>query len=150
VGTYSVIFLQKGGDRINKIITGFTLLFAVLFSALSSGTPAFAYSPSGTAPTLLTQSLPSGWSNHEYIATVRARDADLGDTLSMAALGLPEGRTLANCRQFVLSESERLHCDLVGRPAAPGTYTIKIGVFDNHGNTGTRLFPVEITVQPGS
>ncbi|HAP37984.1 hypothetical protein A2574_03330 [Candidatus Shapirobacteria bacterium RIFOXYD1_FULL_38_32] len=102
----------------------------------------------GNSPTVLTQSLPNGWTNRPYIATIRTRDVDVGDKLGMIASDLPEGLSLSNCSQFVLSNSERLHCDLSGVVAEPGTYTFKIGVFDNNGNFGSQVYTINFEQAP--
>jgi hypothetical protein len=102
----------------------------------------------GNSPTVLTQSLPNGWTNRPYIATIRTRDVDVGDNLGMIASGLPEGLSLGNCTQFVLSNSKRLHCDLLGVVAEPGTYTFKIGVFDNNGNFGSQVYTINLEAAP--
>ena len=102
----------------------------------------------GNVPTVLTHSLPNGWTNRPYIATIRTRDVDVGDKLGMIASDLPEGLSLSNCSQFVLSNSERLHCDLSGVVAEPGTYTFKIGVFDNNGNFGSQVYTINFEQAP--
>lgn len=99
--------------------------------------------PNNVAPSISTTGLPSGNSGVLYTANVVATDANIGDSLTLTATGLPAGLGLSNCVTTTTNQTT-LTCTLSGLPTTRGRYSVVFTVTDAAGATGTRTITLGI------
>ena len=96
------------------------------------------------APVIATPWLSSTVTTQSYSFQVRGQDADLQDTLSMAATGLPTGLVLGNCNQNSRGASVRITCEIFGTAQEVGTYYPEIILTDSAGATDSKVYTLVV------
>ncbi|KKT30415.1 MAG: Laminin G, domain-containing 2 [Candidatus Collierbacteria bacterium GW2011_GWC2_44_18] len=125
-------------------------------SKLSSYTPTPTRTPTPTKtptptssdnqpPKIITTSLPSGYVNKSYTASVDASDIDTGDALTMTISGLPFGLNTGPCGVPV--GGGKITCYISGTPIQSGLFNIKVYVSDNRGGSSSKSLPLSIVTQ---
>ncbi|KKT41533.1 MAG: Polymorphic outer membrane protein [Candidatus Collierbacteria bacterium GW2011_GWD2_45_10] len=111
----------------------------------SSPTPTKTPTPTPSdnqPPQITTTSLPSGYANESYGASIDAIDPNLTDSLKMAISGLPFGLNSGPCA--VPIGGGKITCYVSGTPASSGLYSVQVTVTDNRGATTTKSLALSI------
>ena len=75
---------------------------------------------------------------------MRGQDADLQDTLTMTANGLPSGLELGNCSQNGRGTSLRVTCEIFGTAQEAGMYYPEITLTDSSGATDSKVYALVV------
>lgn len=99
-------------------------------------------------PTLNLATLPDGRVGVRYSLVVYGYDKNIGDILSMTAVGLPKGLRLGSCSQklTVMGNREALKCWILGTPVKAGLFQVTFTVSDNSGASLIKKVPLKISL----
>lgn len=103
-------------------------------------TPTPTPTPITYSPQILTTSLPIGYVGRSYSAQVRVTDQDK-DLEIVTLSGLPPGLSYT-CQTS--ADRGEINCQISGKPAQIGSYSVKIVAFDNFGHLAQKTLTLRI------